>query len=801
MNMDWTGSPDGAAPQDAVIKISELPQASRVNIEDDLIVNQREPGKQITKKASLSQVFGGTVTAAKDSADRAEKAAERAESASEVAVTAGNIYTFDQAQEAINAGTIKNGEFFFIWSPDTDPLSVAEKHKNNGGTIEATGVKISSEEFIKKVYASSLNNAESIVKTDARTRSVKQYKSENWHFVMEAEDGPSNTLMAIDNDGGLWLAGLLRGIQEYIDQLIPKSLANRFSGYQHVVVDKTGKLSLFAIKDNGDLQIAGIDDAVQDRLETVCSTSFSRKVSGFQAVIMSKDMKTAIFAIDNDGGVHIPGVEGPLQDNMGESLASIKTKDGIPAVAWGDDIIWSERPALTAQKLTESGVVFSYIPGGEAKSGSGVMYVPSIREMPVEAREIHGGGSSGQSLNTPFDGTNANIVNRDPAYRGRLLAGANGRPEGGGLNPVSPADLKNLNDMQYPVYRQGNILPMYNKLLASGKVSEDVVFIHSPFAAGGRSFAQISKGTVPYKNGVDFVKFSVEVAAGVGKPYVFKFLTFEHGETDNDNGSSKAAGDYLAQMTPYFEGLQADFKGETGQSSDFLEVIGQVGSRINTKNQPVDSEGNPVGSPVVVQDFSVSAVDQLSYVRKNPAKAIMYGPKYPLNWLYSDGSLSHLNAQGKVLQGEYASQAIEWQLYDTAKAGTWTGTKAKSLTVSGNVITVKFDVPYAPLVIDNSIIDQADKGFGLQNKSADVTGVVVEGTDTVKITLSAAPSEDDFLLIGFSNRTPHTNGSVYPVVSLRDSSPNKSKWVSKSGQPVPLYNWAMLDRLPLKGGF
>ncbi|STU33524.1 Uncharacterised protein [Klebsiella pneumoniae] len=56
-----------------------------------------------------------------------------------------------------------------------------------------------------------------------------------------------------------------------------------------------------------------------------------------------------------------------------------------------------------------------------------------------------------------------------------------------------------------------------------------------------------------------------------------------------------------------------------------------------------------------------------SFVKNNPTNAIMYGPKYPLNWLYSDGSLSHLDNWGKVLQGEYQEQAIFWAFIMTPR--------------------------------------------------------------------------------------------------------------------------------------
>ncbi|WP_195904857.1 hypothetical protein, partial [Serratia marcescens] len=623
-----------------------------------------------------------------------------------------------------------------------------------------------------------------------------------WQFSLESKNGPSETLLGVDDNGELWLAGLVRGIQEYVEQLIPTSLANRYKGLQWALVDKSGKLGLITIDDDGAMNIVGMDDALQDRVSSLCSSTFSRRIVGFQYVVLADDLKSALLAIDDDGGFYIPGIEGPLQDNLGESLATIKTENGVPAAAWRGNVVWSERPVLTAQKLTSTGFIFSYVPGGEATAGNGVKYEPSIREMPIDANEVHGGGSGGQSLNTPKDGAGINIVNRDPAFRGRVLVGANGRPEGGGMDPVSESDLSTLNDAQYPAagWRQGNVLPMYYAILHQNPGNQ--VFIHAPFAAGGRSFAEISKGTIPYQNSLEFVQLGKNASDGVGKRYTFKFMTFEHGETDNDNGSSQNPGDYLAKMTPYFSGMQVDFKAITGQTENFAEVVGQVGSRINTKNQQVDDQGNPIGEPVIVQRYSVTATDQLTYVRQNAAKAIMYGPKYPLNWLYNDATLSHLNAAGKVLQGEYAAQAIYWHLYDPVKKGTWTGLKARSLSVNGSTIDIVFDVPYPPLVIDTTTIaDCPGQGFSLQDASAEVQSVVVIAPNTIRLNLNQSPAVTDHLLIGFTNTVPATQDFIYPLVCLRDSSTQTSRWLTKNNQPFPLYNWACLDRLPLNGAF
>ncbi|HFD2060324.1 TPA: hypothetical protein ACF2D8_001139 [Serratia marcescens] len=735
---------------------------------------------------------------AKSLVDDANEAADRAEAAAEVAQSGTDAYPdVAAAQAAIDAGT-ETRRYFSVRS--TISTQWVDEYENVNGVATPTGRYLSNGKYVDEIAASVISLLASLIETNRRTASLRQYQSEQWQWLVEGAGGASETAMALDNDFGLWLAGLRSSIQDYIEQLMPKSIANRYVDLQYAIVAKNGIDGLVTINNNGDIRIVGTDDVLQDRLNAICSTTFSRRVAGFQFVIFTSDMKSAIFAIDDDGGVYIPGIDGPLQDNLGESLASIKTVGGVPAVAWRGDVVWSERPVLTAQKLSATGFVFSYMPGGEAAAGAGVMYVPSIREMPVDAEEIQGGGSSGQSLNLESDFAGSNIVNKDPAYRGRLLAGYNGRPEGKNITPVNESDVSTMNDMSYPPYRQGNILPMYNALM--DMEVENVVFIHSAFAAGGRSFIQISRGTVPYENGMKFVQMAKNAADGVGKNYVFKFLTFEHGESDSDNGDNPNPGDYLARENVYFPGIQNDFKSITGQQDDFLIVIGQVGSRIDTKIGAVDGEGNPTGESVVVQPYSVPAVDQLAYVRQNPGTAIMYGPKYMLNWLYNDNSLSHLNAKGKVLQGEYTAQAIHWHLYNAEKKGTWTGLKVKSLTVSGNIADLLCDVPYAPIVIDTTFIaDCLNQGIGLEKNSASVQSVTVVDGNIIRVEFDKAPASDDYMLIGFTNTTLSSSGHVYPLTCFRDSSPIKSRWITRNNEPFPLYNWLCLDRLPMTGEF
>ncbi|HEJ9125038.1 TPA: hypothetical protein SML70_005042, partial [Serratia marcescens] len=318
--------------------------------------------------------------------------------------------------------------------------------------------------------------------------------------------------------------------------------------------------------------------------------------------------------------------------------------------------------------------------------------------------------------------------------------------------------------------------------------------------SGGKSFAQIWKGTVPYSNGLAMVERYVKIAQALGKPASVDVVSLEHGETDNDNGTSQNVGDYRVRMEAYYALRRADYKALTGQTTEILAVIGQVGSRINTKAGGVDEQGNPTGESVVVKPFSVVAVDQLQFVKNNPTNAIMYGPKYPLNWLYSDGSLSHLDNWGKVLQGEYQEQAIFWHLYDPARKGTWTGLKIKSVTLTDNIADLLCDVPFAPIVIDADFIaDCLNKGISLENNSATVQSITIVDGNIIRVVFDQAPAATDALLMGFTNTAEHSpeNDSVYPLTCFRDSSPRVSRWVTRNGSPFPLYNWMCLDRIPL----
>ncbi|CUZ06494.1 Uncharacterised protein [Serratia marcescens] len=716
----------------------------------------------------------------------------------------GDYISVAEAQAAIDSGS-ETRRYFNVMLFDNNWV---ERYENVNGVATPTGIRLPSSQAVDELSVS-LDEANALIaRLTLLTAPLRKYISTKYTFSVNTAEGPVSTGLALDRDMGLWLPGLKAELQQYVQQLIPSSIANRYPGYQLMFTDVTGKKGIVSIDDNGDVRVLGIDDVLQERLAALCSSTFARRINGFQFVIFSSDLKSALFAIDDDGGVHIPGIKGALQDNLGQQPARITPYQGLPAVYWNDALLWHERPVLSVNQVSATGLSMTYIPGGQITKGYGMMYYRGGAEISPEAMKALILCSDGQSLGVPSDAGNRpnpntwNKVNYDPKWRAYALAIAGGKPEGSQDTPITEAMLDLLANLVYPLYRQGQQLPFVYALLYSHEnAGLNLPVMFSAVAnSGGKAFAQIWKGTVPYSNGLAMVERYVKIAQALGKPASVDVVSLEHGETDNDNGTSQNVGDYRVRMEAYYALRRADYKALTGQTTEILAVIGQVGSRINTKAGGVDEQGNPTGESVVVKPFSVVAVDQLQFVKNNPTNAIMYGPKYPLNWLYSDGSLSHLDNWGKVLQGEYQEQAIFWHLYDPARKGTWTGLKIKSVTLTDNIADLLCDVPFAPIVIDADFIaDCLNKGISLENNSATVQSITIVDGNIIRVVFDQAPAATDALLMGFTNTAEHSpeNDSVYPLTCFRDSSPRVSRWVTRNGSPFPLYNWMCLDRIPL----
>ncbi|VFS20911.1 Uncharacterised protein [Serratia liquefaciens] len=434
----------------------------------------------------------------------------------------GDYASVAEAQAAIDSGS-ETRRYFNVMLFDNNWV---ERYENVNGVATPTGIRLPSSQAVDELSAS-LDEANALIaRLTLLTAPLRKYISTKYTFSVNTAEGPVSTGLALDRDMGLWLPGLKAELQQYVQQLIPWSIANRYPGYQLMFTDVTGKKGIVSIDDNGDVRVLGIDDVLQERLAALCSSTFARRINGFQFVIFSSDLKSALFAIDDDGGVHIPGIKGALQDNLGQQPARITPYQGLPAVYWNDALLWHERPVLSVNQVSATGLSMTYIPGGQITKGYGMMYYRGGAEISPEAMKALILCSDGQSLGVPSDAGNRpnpntwNKVNYDPKWRAYALAIAGGKPEGSQDTPITEAMLDLLANLVYPLYRQGQQLPFVYALLYSHENADlNLPVMFSAVAnSGGKSFAQIWKGTVPYSNGLAMVERYVKIAQALASP-------------------------------------------------------------------------------------------------------------------------------------------------------------------------------------------------------------------------------------------------------------------------------------------
>lgn len=206
-------------------------------------------------------------------------------------------------------------------------------------------------------------------------------------------------------------------------------------------------------------------------------------------------------------------------------------------------------------------------------------------------------------------------------------------------------------------------------------------------------------------------------------PYRVPAVTIVHGETDEQNG--KTALEYVSYLLEWQNDYNLDVKAVTSQSEDVILFTDQMSSW-----------------SIYNKTFPSTALGQWIAARDNPNKIILVAPKYMLD--YQDGV--HLKNYSYRRLGEYYGKVMKKVLVDKQ---AWLPLSPQTVTLSGNVITAKFNVPVGPLVFDTTAVgQQANYGFEYFDSTSSATipgnsSVVITGSDTVQITLSQVPTGDN----------------------------------------------------------
>jgi hypothetical protein len=186
--------------------------------------------------------------------------------------------------------------------------------------------------------------------------------------------------------------------------------------------------------------------------------------------------------------------------------------------------------------------------------------------------------------------------------------------------------------------------------------------------------------------------------------YSIDAVTIVHGETDYKTNTTAAT--YVSNLLEWQSDYQTDINTLLG-TNKIIPLFHSQMSSATYYPAWYASNNNASAGPILAQ-WTAS--------RDNPTKIILVGPKYFLD--YSDGV--HLNNYSYRRLGEYYAKVMKKVIVD---GQSWLPLSPKEITMSGNVVTAKFNVPVEPLVIDTIKVD-AKKDYGFEFTSSGGTATI-----------------------------------------------------------------------------
>lgn len=422
--------------------------------------------------------------------------------------------------------------------------------------------------------------------------------------------------------------------------------------------------------------------------------------------------------------------------------------DGLPyqltgaGDCWGPEIAASSVNYLTRQ----GGVIQMSVPVGGK-------YAPFVTRM------LHILGL-GQSLSVgPAD-----IVSGKPAAANRLLTARIGVRGVNTATALQQSDIVPFAPLA-AVYSEPPVVSEANALALSNTAPADAALFVTLHSSGGKTIAELSKGTPYYNNSLIAVAAAKTQCAADGLGYAVGFLDWIQGEANN----AAAAGVYAAELQQLRTDYQADIAAITGQASLPL-LLDQI-SNWTAYNR---AESNV-------------PLEQLQLALSQPDKFFCAGPKY---WLQTNADGVHINGQRSVSLGGMRAQAAAAVLAGKA----WLPTHCTSAVRAGSVVKLTFHTPEGALVADiGRVSDPGNLGIRWidDTASAAVQSVTVNADNTVTVQLTAVPTGANPQIgiadIGISGAGggPLTG----PRSCLRDSSTLRDT----AGQKI--FNWACHQRI------
>ncbi len=421
-----------------------------------------------------------------------------------------------------------------------------------------------------------------------------------------------------------------------------------------------------------------------------------------------------------------------------------------------------------------------YLAGSAEIACSGGTSEPPKPKLPAPAWDWAGVIGTGQSLSVGVMGNPETPAARTPMFNnlklslGTLTAPPIPDPTSSELSMVplvEPIRALSTGTLEWPVNIFGETphTAMADAITALYQAAggADYVTAHTVVGESGKAMQYLQKGAVDdgtegraYAASMFEVQAIHNLATAAGKSYGVGAVVITHGEADSGNTSYETE---LAQMQ---QDYTSDVQAVTGQTEPVLLLVSQQNSVPNTL-------------PAALGMGSISTLAEWQVGLDHPGLVICAGPKYQYPY-FSDGV--HLTTDGYDRLGEKYGEVY---FHAVVLGDGWQPLQPVSATASGNVISVRFNVPVGPLAWDDGIVAPQGvnpawvngRGFEVQLTSAPETIVSVAITgaamDTVEITC-ADTIEGGYASVAYAysagsgiTQTLQPNGYTYLNTTLR----------------------------------
>lgn len=445
----------------------------------------------------------------------------------------------------------------------------------------------------------------------------------------------------------------------------------------------------------------------------------------------SQESETDILAMVNGGQIIVQrdGVRAPI------TFANVQDR---PEVS-GDFVSYISDDGTILSTMTEEVKALMSISGTQTAVVHFLLYGQSLSE-----------GARG----TPSTHTTAVRTGR------ALMFNAGVRTRGGG-DPsliVPPENTYSIVDL-LEVDQEGPGTGIGWGVTDTGRLPSTTAALVSAHGWGGRTYAELKKGTNPYTNLLNGVRRGRVMASLNDIDYALGGTSFIHGEADRVE--SKAT--YLSYLEELQSDLTADLNALTGETGEALIAVCQFSS---------------------FTKYSMTSSDvpfaQLQAAIDNPGKIICVGPKYFLPY-YTDGI--HLTAASYARLGSYHARALD-------VGPTWEPLYCTGASRIGAVITLAMNVPVGPLVLDTTAVtNPGNYGFTWSQTGGTtrtISSVAILGSSIV-ITLSGDPGAPSASSIGIA--ASGTSGAdAGPTAGARCCLRDSAADLDIDGAAMP--NWA-----------